>query len=201
MYLRTAKIVKLSEGGETVNNEILMSSGAENIDFMIHGIFKYEIFGHEVWITTSHVCILIVMALMLALAIAGNRAIRHAKEVPEGFQNVIELIVELLDNMVEVCELHQHNLHLYPDEQYIRSVWFKTANGRFRHNICNGSYYILPDPYYAVQESAAKTDLDRYVFPVTAMTADCRTGFAVLTFVRKRAVRNRYDGACIWIAE
>ena len=100
MYLRTAKIVKLSEGGETVNNEILMSSGAENIDFMIHGIFKYEIFGHEVWITTSHVCILIVMALMLALAIAGNRAIRHAKEVPEGFQNVIELIVELLDNMV-----------------------------------------------------------------------------------------------------
>ena len=100
MYLRTAKIVKLSEGGETVNNEILMSSGAENIDFMIHGIFKYEIFGHEVWITTSHVCILIVMALMLALASAGRRAVRHAKEVPEGFQNVIELIVELLDNMV-----------------------------------------------------------------------------------------------------
>ncbi|MCI5873626.1 MAG: F0F1 ATP synthase subunit A [Clostridiales bacterium] len=101
MYLQTVKIVKLSEGGETVNNAILMSSGAENIDFMIHGIFKYEIFGQEVWITTSHVCILIVMLLMMAFAIAGNRAIKHAKEIPEGFQNVVELIVEMLGNMVQ----------------------------------------------------------------------------------------------------
>ena len=50
-----------------------MSSGADNIDFMIHGIFSYEIFGHTVWITTSHVCILIVLLLMLGLAIAANR--------------------------------------------------------------------------------------------------------------------------------
>lgn len=50
-----------------MNNAILMSSGADNIDFMIHGIFSYEIFGHTVWITTSHVCILIVMLLMLGL--------------------------------------------------------------------------------------------------------------------------------------
>lgn len=101
MYLQTVKIVKLSEGGEIVNNAILMSSSADNIDFMIHGIFKYEIFGQEVWITTSHVCILIVMLLMMALAIVGNRAIKHAKEIPEGFQNVVELIVEMLDNMVQ----------------------------------------------------------------------------------------------------
>jgi len=30
------------------------------------------------------------MLLMMALAIAGNRAIKHAKEIPGGFQNVIE---------------------------------------------------------------------------------------------------------------
>ena len=40
------------------------------------------------------------MLLMMALAIAGNRAIKHAKEIPGGFQNVIELMVEMLDNMV-----------------------------------------------------------------------------------------------------
>ena len=100
MYLQTVKITISYEGGERVNHAILMSSGAENIDFMIHGIVQYEIFGHKVWITTSHVCILIVMLLMMALAIAGNRAIKHAKEIPEGFQNVIELMVEMLDNMV-----------------------------------------------------------------------------------------------------
>ena len=83
-----------------MSNAILISSGADNIDFMIHGIFSYEIFGQTVWITTSHVCILIVMILMLALAVAGNRAIRHATDVPGGFQNVIELLVEKLDGIV-----------------------------------------------------------------------------------------------------
>ena len=56
MYLQTVKIIISYEGGERVNHAILMSSGAENIDFMIHGIVQYEIFGHKVWITTSHVC-------------------------------------------------------------------------------------------------------------------------------------------------
>ena len=83
-----------------MNNAILMSSGADNIDFMIHGIFSYEIFGHTVWITTSHVCILIVMLLMLGLAIAANRTMKHAKAIPEGFQNVLEIMVEKLDAMV-----------------------------------------------------------------------------------------------------
>ena len=83
-----------------MNNAILMSSGADNIDFMIHGIFSYEIFGHTVWITTSHVCILIVLLLMLGLAIAANRTMKHAKEIPEGFQNVLEIMVEKLDAMV-----------------------------------------------------------------------------------------------------
>ena len=55
MYLQTVKIIISYEGGERVNHAILMSSGAENIDFMIHGIVQYEIFGHKVWITTSHV--------------------------------------------------------------------------------------------------------------------------------------------------
>ena len=36
---------------------------AENeIDFMIHGVFKYNFFGNEVWITTTHMCMLIVLS-------------------------------------------------------------------------------------------------------------------------------------------
>ncbi len=83
-----------------MNNAILMSSGADNIDFMIHGIFSYELFGQTLWITTSHVCILIVMLVLLAFAIAANRKMKHAAEVPSGFQNVLELIVEKLDGVV-----------------------------------------------------------------------------------------------------
>ncbi len=78
---------------------ILMAAESE-LDFMIKGLFKYSFFGHEVWITTSHVCILIVMLLILAFAVAANITMRRAGEVPAGFQNVVELIVEKLDGMV-----------------------------------------------------------------------------------------------------
>jgi F-type H+-transporting ATPase subunit a len=84
-----------------VNQAILLSDSADNIDFMIHGIFSLRIFGQEVWITTSHVCILIVMGLMLLFAFVANRKLKHATDRPDAFQNIIELIVEMLDKMVE----------------------------------------------------------------------------------------------------
>ena len=79
---------------------ILMAADSE-VDFMIHGLFSYKFFGQTVWITTSHVCILLVMLLLLAFSIAANRKIRHAAEVPDTFQNIVELVVEKLDGMVE----------------------------------------------------------------------------------------------------
>lgn len=77
---------------------IMLSS--DNLDFMIKGIFSYELFGQTVWITTSHVCILIVMLVLIIFALAANRAMKHASEVPGTFQNIVELIVEKLDTMV-----------------------------------------------------------------------------------------------------
>ena len=78
---------------------ILMSSGSQ-VDFMIHGLFKYNFPGlGEVWITTSHVCILLVMAIILIFAIVANRKMKKATDVPGGFQNVVELIVEKLDGI------------------------------------------------------------------------------------------------------
>lgn len=79
---------------------ILLSAGAD-IDFMVHGIFSYELFGQTVWITTTHVCVLIVFLLLGTFALIANRTMKHASDVPTGFQNVVELIVELLDNMVK----------------------------------------------------------------------------------------------------
>ena len=51
-----------------MSNAILMASGADDIDFMIHGLFSYELFGHKVWITTTHVCVLIVMLVLIGFA-------------------------------------------------------------------------------------------------------------------------------------
>ena len=76
-------------------------AGGGDVDFMVHGLIKYELFGQELWITTTHVSVLIVMAVLLIFAVAANRRIKRAEEIPGGFQNVVELIVEMLDKMVE----------------------------------------------------------------------------------------------------
>ena len=50
----------------------LLLAGADGVDFMIHGIFKYNFLGHEVWITTSHVCLLIVVVSLLIFFFIGG---------------------------------------------------------------------------------------------------------------------------------
>ncbi len=79
---------------------ILLSAGSD-IDFMIHGLLKYNFFGHEVWITTTHVCVALVMLLLMGLCLVVNRAIKKATEVPGAVQNVAEMVVELLDGIVD----------------------------------------------------------------------------------------------------
>lgn len=79
----------------------MTESAEKEVDFMIHGLFSYEVFGETVWITTSHVCILIVMLVLIGFAIAVNITMRHATDVPGTFQNIAELIVEKLDGMVK----------------------------------------------------------------------------------------------------
>jgi len=83
-----------------VNQAILLSQSGD-IDFMIHGIIPIEFLGQTVWITTSHACILIVMAIMITFFIIANRILKKATDVPGTGQNVIELIVELLEGMVQ----------------------------------------------------------------------------------------------------
>lgn len=78
----------------------ILLSGAADIDFMIHGVFSYELFGQTVWITTTHVCVLIVMLVITAFCLAANHAVKHAQEVPGTFQNIAELVVEKLDDMI-----------------------------------------------------------------------------------------------------
>ena len=83
-----------------MSNAILMSAGADNIDFMIHGLIPLEFLGQTVWITTSHVCILIVMLLMLGLGVVAHIKMKHATEVPDTLQNLLELLVEKLEGIV-----------------------------------------------------------------------------------------------------
>lgn len=64
------------------------------VDFMVHGYVPLNIFGHEVWLTTTHVCLLIVCLFMLVIGLIVNNKMKHATEVPGMVQNIAELYNE-----------------------------------------------------------------------------------------------------------
>ncbi len=80
----------------------ILLSGADDIDVMVHGLVTYNFFGHEVWITTTQVSLLLVMLILIVFSIAAGHAMKKGAEVPGGFQNVVELIVEKLDGIVDM---------------------------------------------------------------------------------------------------
>lgn len=71
-----------------------------DVDFMIKGYLKLTLFGNEVYVTTTHVCTLIVVVLLLVLGLIVNRKMKKAKDVPDTLQNIAEMYVEMLDNIV-----------------------------------------------------------------------------------------------------
>lgn len=79
----------------------ILLSGSGDVDVMVHGLMKYSFFGHEVWITTTHVSLLFVMLILIGFSIVAGQVIKKGAEVPGNFQNVVELIVEKLDGMVD----------------------------------------------------------------------------------------------------
>jgi F-type H+-transporting ATPase subunit a len=76
---------------------LLLSS--DDLGFMIKGVFKIGDTG--LYITTSHICLLIVVLTLTVFSFFAKHAMKKASDVPTGFQNVIELMVEFLDGLVK----------------------------------------------------------------------------------------------------
>lgn len=73
---------------------------AKEPDFQIHGLVKFHLFGQELWLTTTHVSILIVCVLLLIFALVVRSKLRDTEGKPGGLQNAAEYMVEMLDHMV-----------------------------------------------------------------------------------------------------
>lgn len=82
------------------SNNFVLAEG--DVDFMVHGLIKYRLFGQELWITTTHVSVLLVTIALMIFAVLVNRKIKQAnvEDTPGTLQNIAELAVEMLDNMV-----------------------------------------------------------------------------------------------------
>ena len=96
--------------GSVFRTGILAAAGGDEITFGVDGLFKYELFGQELWITNTHVSLLLVVLTLTILAIFANRAIRKAdpNEVPGMFLNIIEYLVELVDGLTRANMGEKH---------------------------------------------------------------------------------------------
>lgn len=74
-------------------------------NFMIKGVLKmpFKFLGSEVWITDSIISMWLISFIIIIFAIVCNLTMKKAtnenKIVPSGFQNFVEMIVDLIDNM------------------------------------------------------------------------------------------------------
>jgi len=90
-----------------MTNMVAGSSGfllaAGDVDFMIHGVFKYHLFGQELWLTTTHISLFLVTISLMIFGTVVNHKIRKAspEETPGTLQNIAELVVETLDKLVD----------------------------------------------------------------------------------------------------
>ncbi len=75
----------------------------DGVDFYVHGFLPIHLGDVTVYITTTHVCLAIVMVALIVFAIVANRKIAKADPTkpPTGFLNVIEMLIEMSDNLVK----------------------------------------------------------------------------------------------------
>lgn len=84
--------------GEHMANGVAMGFDfvKPEVDFYVHELYPLNFFGTTVYITTTHVCTLIVLITIAILAICARRAVMKTKDVPGKFATGVELVIGAL---------------------------------------------------------------------------------------------------------
>lgn len=67
---------------------------------MIHGLIEFELFGQTLWITTTHISMLLVMGVLILIACVIRANLKAPDETPGMLQSFAEIGIEMLQNMV-----------------------------------------------------------------------------------------------------
>lgn len=72
-------------------------------DFSIHLLHEFELFGQTLYLTSTHVALIIVSAVLIILACIVNKKVMRMndEETPGMLVNIFEMAVEAVDNMVK----------------------------------------------------------------------------------------------------
>lgn len=69
---------------------------SEDVDFYIHELYPVNFFGSRVYITTTHVCTLIVLVTIAIIALLARRSVLKNKDNPTTFSAAVELAIDAL---------------------------------------------------------------------------------------------------------
>lgn len=94
----------------------------DEVNFGIEGLYQYTLFGHKVWLTTTHVGLFLIISVLIVFAIIANRVIKHADpyKKPGKFLNVIEYAVESVDKLTKTSMGEKHG---YKFANYIGTLF------------------------------------------------------------------------------
>ena len=81
---------------------MILLSATKSLSFMIKGIYKYNLFGHEVWITTTTISLMVVVVAILIFGVFARRALMKADDNIGAFHG---------SRILLICEYHFRELH------------------------------------------------------------------------------------------
>ena len=104
-----------------MGSESLTTMVAGDSSFMIKTLYTFKLNGVSLNIDTTHVALLLVSVFILVMAVIARIKINKvdASDTPGMFQNVIEIIVEMLGTMVDKQPRLPVEIHL--NHQRVRS--------------------------------------------------------------------------------
>ncbi len=78
-----------------------LANSEEELDLGVRGLKSFQLFGQTLWITTTHVSVLIVMIVIVIFALIARRAVLKGSpdKVPGPFLTIVEMAVEAVDNL------------------------------------------------------------------------------------------------------
>ena len=93
----------IEKESQPVGSESLTTMVAGDSSFMIKTLYTFKLNGVSLNIDTTHVALLLVSVFILVMAVIARIKINKvdASDTPGMFQNVIEIIVEMLGTMVD----------------------------------------------------------------------------------------------------
>ncbi len=80
---------------------MVLAKAEKEADFFIHYFLEYQLFGHTFHLTSTHISLIIVTVIIMIFTVCASRKMKNPDQIPGVFQNIVELIVEMLDSMVK----------------------------------------------------------------------------------------------------